>query len=348
MIRSARYTDFEAIKHIYDVAFDQEYRQRGVDIVKRIHRWQQMYPLIRLLALFPNPYQHTFTVYVLEEEGAIKGLIQISARNREQTVWHIENVAVLPEYRGQGIAKKLLQHVFDTYGRQGAMRFTLEVEVDNQPAIKLYESTGFRRYTTASYYKLASSKRSGQIGPAALPEGMRPHRNADAQGLLNLYTASTPVMVRTVDDRQVSDFQDHTIEQLSNYLKVQLKYCRSEHWVVERQGEIVASLEVVGQFRKLPHVIRLMVHPGFNELNQELLSFALTHLREFPARPTLVATLSHQDAKIEALKGLGFKLVTSDHLMARDNLQILKLTQEAPAKKLEDAPFKPVYPVKGF
>ncbi len=36
MVRAARYSDFNAIKHIFDVAFDDEYRQRGVDIVKRM------------------------------------------------------------------------------------------------------------------------------------------------------------------------------------------------------------------------------------------------------------------------------------------------------------------------
>ena len=348
MIRPARYSDFEAIKRIFDVAFDEEYRQRGIDIVKRIARWQQIYPLIRILALFPNPYQHTFNVHLFDEEGTIKGLIQTSARNRERTTWHIENVAVLPEFRGQGIAAQLLDFVFEHYSRVGVLRFTLEVDTKNNAAIRLYEKTGFRRFTTVSYFRLASSHRTGALGKDAVPapEGMRPHKASDAKGLFELYQACTPAPVRIVDERKLSDFKDHAIEEVSSYVKEQLKYSREHHWVVERHGQIVATLELVAQFRKLPHVLRLMVHPGYQELHGQLLRFALDQLRQYPARQVLSASLEHQPGKAEELKALGFKLITSDHLMVRDNLQVITLAQVEPgAIKREDPAFKPLFPI---
>ena len=52
---------------------------------------------------------------------------------------YVTNVAVLPEYRRQGIAKMLIEKQL-----QNEMSFiTLEVRESNLPAIKLYESCGF-------------------------------------------------------------------------------------------------------------------------------------------------------------------------------------------------------------
>ncbi len=57
---------------------------------------------------------------------------------------HIVNFAVHPNLRRQGIGKALVRHVFADALRGKAPRVTLEVRVSNRPAIRLYESMGFR------------------------------------------------------------------------------------------------------------------------------------------------------------------------------------------------------------
>lgn len=57
----------------------------------------------------------------------------------------ITNVAVKKELRGQGIAGKLLEKLC-SYGKErGLERYILEVRADNEPAIHLYERSGFTR-----------------------------------------------------------------------------------------------------------------------------------------------------------------------------------------------------------
>jgi ribosomal-protein-alanine N-acetyltransferase len=56
---------------------------------------------------------------------------------------HINNLAVLPEYRRQGIATELLTFVLKEGARLGAGRATLEVRRSNTPALMLYERFGF-------------------------------------------------------------------------------------------------------------------------------------------------------------------------------------------------------------
>ena len=56
---------------------------------------------------------------------------------------HINNVAVLPALRGQGIGTQLMRRVFDEARRLGATRATLEVRASNEGARRLYERLGF-------------------------------------------------------------------------------------------------------------------------------------------------------------------------------------------------------------
>lgn len=65
------------------------------------------------------------------------------------TIWivadevHINNVAVLPAHRRQGLGRTLLEAVLETAAGQGARRATLEVRRSNDGAIRLYEQMGF-------------------------------------------------------------------------------------------------------------------------------------------------------------------------------------------------------------
>ena len=56
---------------------------------------------------------------------------------------HINNVAIRPAYRGQGLGTALLQHVLAEGRRLGARRATLEVRASNAGARRLYERLGF-------------------------------------------------------------------------------------------------------------------------------------------------------------------------------------------------------------
>jgi ribosomal-protein-alanine N-acetyltransferase len=56
---------------------------------------------------------------------------------------HINNVAILPDLRGQGMGTALMTRVFAEARRLGARRATLEVRASNARARRLYERLGF-------------------------------------------------------------------------------------------------------------------------------------------------------------------------------------------------------------
>jgi ribosomal-protein-alanine N-acetyltransferase len=65
---------------------------------------------------------------------------------------HINNVAILPHFRGMGIGTTLLHHVLAEATRLGAKRATLEVRASNDAARRLYERLGFHVAATRRNY----------------------------------------------------------------------------------------------------------------------------------------------------------------------------------------------------
>ena len=56
----------------------------------------------------------------------------------------ITNVAVLYDFRGKGIAKRMLETLLIESSAKGVRSFTVEVRAGNRPAIELYRGFGFR------------------------------------------------------------------------------------------------------------------------------------------------------------------------------------------------------------
>ena len=57
---------------------------------------------------------------------------------------HINNVAVLPEYRRRGGASDMLEFMLEYSEKNGISSHTLEVRVSNEGAIGLYRKFGFK------------------------------------------------------------------------------------------------------------------------------------------------------------------------------------------------------------
>jgi ribosomal-protein-alanine N-acetyltransferase len=99
---------------------------------------------------FPTPWSLAMFVLELskssgiclaaERDGRLVGYLICA---RYDTIWHLMNVAVAPEWRRQGVASALLSTLYGRIGDEQA-RITLEVRRSNDGAIDLYEREGFR------------------------------------------------------------------------------------------------------------------------------------------------------------------------------------------------------------
>ena len=84
------------------------------------------------------------------EAGELIGYLIIS---RYVDAWHVMNVAIALEHRRHGIARMLLDRLFEVTASDERRGYTLEVRVSNEGAIKLYEGLGFvSRGVRRGYY----------------------------------------------------------------------------------------------------------------------------------------------------------------------------------------------------
>ena len=69
-----------------------------------------------------------------------------------ETAADILTVGVIPEHRGQGIARALMALLTEWAKTQGSSAMMLEVKIDNLEAISLYESLGYMKLSIRKDY----------------------------------------------------------------------------------------------------------------------------------------------------------------------------------------------------
>ncbi|HIJ97424.1 MAG TPA: ribosomal protein S18-alanine N-acetyltransferase [Desulfuromonadales bacterium] len=84
---------------------------------------------------------HSFP-FVAESDGIVVGYVGLMSLFEEA---QILNIAVLPELRGRGIARQLMDYSEVVAREKGAELLALEVRASNIAALTLYEQFGFVR-----------------------------------------------------------------------------------------------------------------------------------------------------------------------------------------------------------
>jgi ribosomal protein S18 acetylase RimI-like enzyme len=92
--------------------------------------------------------------------GTIQGLFDSRVRRGA-----IQNVGVLPGYRGLGLGQALMARALAGFLAAGAARVYLEVTAGNGPAERLYRGLGFRH--TRTFYRTAPAAARDAVGAGA-------------------------------------------------------------------------------------------------------------------------------------------------------------------------------------
>ena len=110
---------------------------------------------------YPSPWSRSMFAAELQKPGAVAvgayresgALVGYAIVSRYVDAWHVMNIAVAPEFRRRGIAKTLLEKLFEATETDPRQGYTLEVRVSNADAIRLYERLGFEaRGIRRGYY----------------------------------------------------------------------------------------------------------------------------------------------------------------------------------------------------
>jgi ribosomal protein S18 acetylase RimI-like enzyme len=119
---------------------------------RHIHREMHKY----FGSIDPSTHERTL-IFLLQIEDRVAGKaeLMIPASDDVDGTGYIKRVIVHPDYRGQGLAKKLLDHVIEyARGELHLKSIDLHVWDQNTSAIKLYEHLGFELQHRELYYRL--------------------------------------------------------------------------------------------------------------------------------------------------------------------------------------------------
>ncbi len=98
------------------------------------------------------------STFLAELSGSVVGLIDVKVR---ETLGDIENLVVLPEYRGKGIGKALLEKAIE-FLKGKVERIRVETPIQSENAIKFYFKNGFEHVT---YAYLIESQDKSKLAP---------------------------------------------------------------------------------------------------------------------------------------------------------------------------------------
>lgn len=146
--------DLHGVADLIDTCFDFHMDEDGREYVRQIRQvaksQNSLFGISQNLGSGGVPMQG----FVWEVDGKLVGNLTIIPFLRENR-WHylIANVATFPQYRRQGIARKLTQSALHYIQEHNGFKAWLQVRDDNPGAYELYRSLGFCEIARRTTYR---------------------------------------------------------------------------------------------------------------------------------------------------------------------------------------------------
>src|SRR5881394_3258904 len=140
-IRDYRPDDLEAIKRLTIESFTGVTLEQNVETALGVlhghdWRWRKERHIDEDVTANPGGF------FVAEAQGRIAGYISTRI-DHETSKGRIPNLAVAAQFRGRGLARRLIEHALDYFRREGLAYAMIETMAQNEAGQHLYPSCGF-------------------------------------------------------------------------------------------------------------------------------------------------------------------------------------------------------------
>ncbi len=208
--------------------------------------------LLRLLFLLDGDAR-VAPGFVWVAGGRIVGNVSLRRSRAGWGGFFIGNVAVHPDWRGQGIARALVQAAIDLVVSLNGHWVGLEVRTDNLVARTLYEHFGFQAHGETAHLLRPP-------GPPPPPEGrLRRARPGDGPALFTLVQAVVPEPQRSLLELTRDEYRLDFERMLDLLL-----YGRREHWwIAEEGGQVRGAVRLLyNWYGDRPARLEVLVAPA--------------------------------------------------------------------------------------
>ena len=306
--------DMNALADLIQVCFGHELVVTNSRIVRDLRQLSVAGPLVWAV----NNVTPVFGGFVWIENDRLVGNASVF-RAHAPKAWTIANVAVLPEYRGRGIASQLVDASLDHLRNMGARQALLQVRADNPSAQAIYLRRGFSVYDQVVEMFYPRGPWPLVLGPRS--QRLRRVHARDGRSLHRLAVACMPDAAQRVRPLDSAEFRRGIGWQIARFFREGLSNRHSVELVGDSGGQIVAHFEASVRMIQGPHEVRFRVHPSQRGLwEKDLAEAAIVALTETPRLGCKATVASQHVSQVNALRALGFEpLRTLDQMVLEFN-----------------------------
>jgi ribosomal protein S18 acetylase RimI-like enzyme len=300
-------SDLGQLADLLENAFGEELTDGGERVLRELRLLHWLGPLNILFMGASSDIDGILTGFVWEDEGRIVGNVTVNHPGGSHQRWQISNVGVLEEYRGQGIARRLVDAALGLILRRGGQTAYLFVRDNNPAAIHLYQAAGFVEVdrTTELRYTQPIVR-----NPEERPRRLRPLTASEGEALYQLIMiAAGPgqLWLSPAQKAQIAlSKEERFLRRLESVFTGELE----TQWGLFSQDRLDAGLILRSTrlWNRGPHVLRLWIHPQQRGKVEDVLAddvFAL--LGTEARRPTHIPLPAGEDRASDALVRRGFE-----------------------------------------
>lgn len=310
-LRLMELTELDKMLDLMEVAFAEDSQREGRDIRADMAGVKSLLPVLRVLMKIKPGFADKFYTLAWEVEGRFVAGITLSQQGNDRQRWYIFNVATHPDFRGRGLARKLVSAALDRVRARHGKRVLLDVRADNVAAYNLYQSAGFRHLETSITLKGTLARLGGYDYPPGYI--VRQLAAADWQPAYELEKRLASAATQAVCPATPDQFQNGAFAQLIQRVMNRAQKQRVERWLIERAGQpLGVAASVVKLAGRNPHHIELTLDPAEADLAPALLAQTINRAVNGTPQPFLIDVRAHSNA-IAFLKSIGCEEIETTH-----------------------------------
>ncbi|MCL6641957.1 MAG: GNAT family N-acetyltransferase [Candidatus Bipolaricaulota bacterium] len=334
--------DFDGLSKLIETAFAEDFQRVGVQFQQELRAVRRLVPWVLVLGRFSKFFREMLGGYAWEDQGRIVGSVMVQPQGLERRKWYISAVATHPDYRGRGIARRLMEAAIAHIRERNGELALLSVRADNIQAYRLYRSLGFVHFDSVtqlrlkpgmmplfvSFERFDSTNRPSpaeiQVRMAQLAQEeieLSPGYRIRSMGLgewrarYELAKQATPPEVQAFNPLSEREYRVALWMRLVEPLFDSLRRVRTFRWAAEIDGRVVGVLTLQAVRYSSMHQLRLTVHPEHEPVAEALLTQGLSLLQAYPGLGVLAAVRSSRAELLRLLQHYGFREVSTLHQM---------------------------------
>jgi GNAT superfamily N-acetyltransferase len=254
--------------------------------------------------------------FIWEEDGRIVGTLSLLAA-RKSGRYLIANVAVLPEYRRKGIATGLMSSTMDYIQSHGGREILLQVECDNEAAIRLYSVLNYKTLGDVNRWE-SNSVRLRTVASAISPGvNVRPLSGKDEKAAFLLDRRCMPFDLRWPNPPNPKKYEVNLWRRINDFFNGR----RMNAWVADvpvdgsRKRRLIGLAYVESEWAR-PHELAIRVAAEWRgRLERALFSTLVIQIKRGRSGRLLTSHLAHDHFMNGLLREANFKVKRSLRVM---------------------------------